>query len=112
MHTTEAENTSSRLICARNSLSSTFLKSPPVLPYIWLPSTRVHHILYFFILFNHYRSLYSTSLRLLLRSAPDPCTARKNSFYFLCNIVYLVLAILSCILLAFCLGLSPHVFSY
>src|SRR6218665_215518 len=30
--------------------------------------------------FNYYGYLYSASLRLLLRSAPDHCTAKKNSF--------------------------------
>src|SRR6218665_2449389 len=30
--------------------------------------------------FIHYGDLYSTSSRLLLRSAPDPCTAKKKSF--------------------------------
>jgi len=30
--------------------------------------------------FIHYGDLYSASTRLLLRSAPDPCTAKKNSF--------------------------------
>src|SRR6218665_3552994 len=28
----------------------------------------------------HYGDLYSASSRLLLRSAPDPCTAKKKSF--------------------------------
>src|SRR6218665_3319022 len=28
----------------------------------------------------HYGDLYSASSSLLLRSAPDPCTAKKNSF--------------------------------
>ena len=31
-------------------------------------------------LFIHYRDLYSAYSRLLLRSAPDPCMAKKNSF--------------------------------
>ena len=31
-------------------------------------------------LFIHYGDLYSASSRLLLRSAPDPCTAKKKSF--------------------------------
>src|SRR6218665_208681 len=30
--------------------------------------------------FIHYGDLYSASSRLLLRSAPDPCTAKMNSF--------------------------------
>src|SRR6218665_2412733 len=30
--------------------------------------------------FIHYEDLYSASSRLLLRSAPDPCTAKKKSF--------------------------------
>ena len=30
--------------------------------------------------FIHYGDLYSASSRLLLRSAPDPCTAKKKSF--------------------------------
>src|SRR6218665_1536951 len=30
--------------------------------------------------FIHYRDLYSAPSRLLLRSAPDPCTAKKKSF--------------------------------
>src|SRR6218665_86944 len=30
--------------------------------------------------FIHYRDLYSPSSRLLLRSAPDPCTAKQNRF--------------------------------
>src|SRR6218665_1672729 len=30
--------------------------------------------------FIHYRDLYSASSRLLIRSAPDPCTAKKKSF--------------------------------
>src|SRR6218665_191655 len=30
--------------------------------------------------FIHYRDLYSASSRLLLRSAPNPCTAKKKSF--------------------------------
>ena len=30
--------------------------------------------------FIHFQDLYSASSRLLLRSAPDPCTAKKNSF--------------------------------
>src|SRR6218665_2687002 len=30
--------------------------------------------------FIHYGDLYSASSRLLLRSAPDPCTAKKTSF--------------------------------
>src|SRR6218665_471058 len=30
--------------------------------------------------FIHYGDLYSASSRLLLRNAPDPCTAKKNSF--------------------------------
>ena len=29
--------------------------------------------------FIHYEDLYSASSRLLLRSAPDPCTAKKKS---------------------------------
>src|SRR6218665_296087 len=32
------------------------------------------------ILFIHYGDLYSAPSRLLLRSAPDPCTAKKKSF--------------------------------
>src|SRR6218665_1266155 len=32
------------------------------------------------LLFIHYGDLYSASSRLLLRSAPDPCTAKKKSF--------------------------------
>ena len=30
--------------------------------------------------FIHYEDLYIASSRLLLRSAPDPCTAKKKSF--------------------------------
>src|SRR6218665_644129 len=30
--------------------------------------------------FIHYRDLYSAPSRLLLRSAPDPCTAKKKNF--------------------------------
>ena len=30
--------------------------------------------------FNHYGDLYSAPSRLLLRSAPDPCTAKRKSF--------------------------------
>src|SRR6218665_3334137 len=30
--------------------------------------------------FIHYRDLYSASSRLLFRSAPDPCTAKRKSF--------------------------------
>ena len=30
--------------------------------------------------FIHYGDLYSAPSRLLLRSAPDPCTAKKKSF--------------------------------
>src|SRR6218665_40994 len=30
--------------------------------------------------FIHYGDLYSTPSRLLLRSAPDPCTTKKKSF--------------------------------
>src|SRR6218665_1606183 len=30
--------------------------------------------------FIHYGDLYSASSRLILRSAPDPCTAKKKSF--------------------------------
>src|SRR6218665_3164267 len=37
-------------------------------------------VLYFFIPFIHYGDLYSAPSRLLLRSAPDPCTAKKKSF--------------------------------
>src|SRR6218665_1360213 len=32
------------------------------------------------LLFIHYGDLYSAPSRLLLRSAPDPCTAKKKSF--------------------------------
>ena len=32
--------------------------------------------------FIHYEYLYSASSRLLLRSTPNPCTAKKNSFQF------------------------------
>jgi len=34
----------------------------------------------FTISFIHYGDLYSASSRLLLRSATDPCTAKRNSF--------------------------------
>src|SRR6218665_662805 len=33
-----------------------------------------------FLQFIHYGDLYSAPSRLLLRSAPDPCTAKKKSF--------------------------------
>jgi len=36
-----------------------------------------YHVIYSFI---HYGELYSAPSRLLLRSAPDPCTAKKKSF--------------------------------
>src|SRR6218665_2763915 len=39
--------------------------------------TIVNHIINSFI---HYGDLYSAPSRLLLRSAPDPCTAKKKSF--------------------------------
>jgi len=35
--------------------------------------------------FIHYRDLYSAPSRLLLRSAPDPCTTKKKSFGWLVN---------------------------
>src|SRR6218665_640579 len=60
---------------------------PPVLdfPYIrknvrlytWTISQLLMTFLYSFI---HYGDLYSAPSRLLLRSAPDPCTAKKKSF--------------------------------
>src|SRR6218665_2253706 len=39
-----------------------------------------HDIHPFIHSFIHYRDLYSAPSRLLLRSAPDPCAAKKKSF--------------------------------
>src|SRR6218665_1616122 len=44
-----------------------------------MSSTVSIHSRYFYS-FIQYGDLYSTSSRLLLRSAPDPCTAKKKSF--------------------------------
>src|SRR6218665_1420894 len=38
------------------------------------------NLLLFIHSFIHYGDLYSAPSRLLLRSAPDPCTAKKKSF--------------------------------
>src|SRR6218665_2229492 len=39
-------------------------------------------VLYYIVLYSfiHYGDLYSAPSRLLLRSAPNPCTAKKKSF--------------------------------
>ena|SRR6218665_1966986 len=39
-----------------------------------------HSIVSFNHSFIHYRNVHSASYLLLLRSAPDPCTAKENSF--------------------------------
>src|SRR6218665_479915 len=44
---------------------------------IWLATWQVNVHVHSFI---HYGDLYSAPSRLLLRSAPDPCTAKKKSF--------------------------------
>src|SRR6218665_3007671 len=41
------------------------------------PKESIHSFIHSFI---HYEDLYSAPSRLLLRSAPDPCTAKKKSF--------------------------------
>src|SRR6218665_1496030 len=43
-------------------------------------SSVILRFLYALIPFIHYGDLYSAPSRLLLRSAPDPCTAKKKSF--------------------------------
>ena len=50
------------------------------------------YLISFYLPFIHYRDLYSAPSRLLLRSAPDPCTAKKKSFETLC-FIYLFLSI-------------------
>src|SRR6218665_3364602 len=49
----------------------------------------------YFHSFIHYGDLYSAPSRLLLRSDPDPCTAKKKSFETRVECVYHSLAILS-----------------
>src|SRR6218665_1146506 len=48
-----------------------------VLPCMDVILVSIHSFIHSFI---HYGNLYSASSRLLLRSAPDPCTAKVNSF--------------------------------
>jgi len=45
----------------------------------WLIDWLIHSFIHSFI---HYGDSYSASWRFLLRSAPDPCTAKKNSFQY------------------------------
>src|SRR6218665_1207264 len=43
-------------------------------------NTKSYNLLHLTHSFIHYGDLYSAPSRLLLRSAPDPCTAKKKSF--------------------------------
>src|SRR6218665_1510037 len=56
-----------------SSIHDRLVKASPLVAHTHFKFVDVHS-------FIHYGDLYSAPSRLLLRSAPDPCTAKKKSF--------------------------------